>query len=356
VAYRLAQSGAKVTVLEQHQVGGAASAAAAGMLAPLAEAEAPGPFVDLGVDSLARYPDFVAELQEATGLDVELSAHGLLHLAPTETEAEALRQRLAWQQEYGLTRRWLDRAELRALEPAVAPDLLGAVDSPAERHVQAPRLVQALAQAAARQGVSLVEGCPATGVETEGDRVLGVRTPSGTWSCGQLVLATGAWTGLVSEWFGRELPIGPVRGQVVAVAARPLPFRRIFYTPHGYLVPKADGRIIVGATEDHVGFDTRVSARGVQTLLSALPRLAPPLTEATFVTAWAGLRPASADGLPVLGPWPGWANVAVAAGHYRHGILLAPITADLVAHYLLTGRKEARLDPFGAERFFPLEP
>lgn len=156
----------------------------------------------------------------------------------------------------------------------------------------------------------------------------------------------------MSEWFGHELPIGPVRGQVVAVAARPLPFRRILYTPHGYLVPKADGRIIVGATEEHVGFDTRVSGRGVQILLSALPRLAPPLTEAAFVTAWAGLRPASADGLPVLGPWPGWANVAVAAGHYRNGILLAPITADLVAHFLLTGRKEARLEPFGAERFF----
>lgn len=138
IAYRLAQKGARVAVLEQHQVGGAASAAAAGMWAPLAAAEAPGPFVALGVDSLARYPDFVAELQEATGADVELSAHGLLHLALTETEAAALRQRLAWQQAYGLIRRWLDRAELRALEPAVAPDLLGAVDSPEERHVQAP--------------------------------------------------------------------------------------------------------------------------------------------------------------------------------------------------------------------------
>ncbi len=337
IAWHLARAGIRVAVVERGRVGGQASGAAAGMLAPISEADGPGPFLDLGLASLAVFPEVAGQLREETGIDVEYVPSGLLRVALDEAEAVALAARVAWQREAGLSVEWLDGAGARAVEPAVG-EVTAAVYYPQEHHVFSPRLVQAFAMAAARRGVRFLEGVEVTGFVTDGDRVLGVRVagaPDGeTLAAGQVVIAAGAWTGLCAAWLGVALPVTPVRGQIIALQQLPPAPGRIVFSDRGYAVAKVDGTVVVGATEDRAGFDSRVTAAGVAYLAALGPRLAPTLEAACFRHAWAGLRPWSADDLPLIGPVPGWRGVAVAAGHYRNGILLSPVTGRLVADAL----------------------
>jgi glycine oxidase len=369
LAWQLAREGVSVVVLERGQIGGQATGAAAGMLAPLAEAREPSPFVALALASLHLYPGIAAALHEAIGLDVELRGPGMLRVALTDGEAEALRQEWAWQREAGLRMEWLTGQEARRLEPALAPEVRAAIFSPEERHVEPRRLVRAWGLAAAARGVRVREGTAATGFETRrggadrsapgsaANRVTAVLTGETRTPCGALVVAGGAWSGEVAGCLGARLPVFPVRGQILALACLPPPVRHTIYTHTGYLVPKADGRIVVGATEDRAGFDARPTASGMGRLLTMAPALAPALAEAPFESAWAGLRPATADRLPLLGPLPGWENVVLATGHYRNGILLAPITAERLAEYIVNGCGSGRalvdplLQPFLPDRF-----
>jgi glycine oxidase len=357
LAWQLAGEGASVVVLERGQIGGQATGAAAGMLAPLAEAREPSPFVALALASLHLYPGIAAALYEEVGLDVELRGPGMLRVALTDGEAEALRQEWAWQREAGLRMEWLTGEEARRLEPALAPEVRAAIFSPEERHVEPRRLVRAWGLAAAARGVRVREGTIATGFETWRSRVTAVLTGETRTPCDALVVAGGAWSGEVAGWLGARLPVFPVRGQILALACLPPPVRHTIYTHTGYLVPKADGRVVVGATEDQAGFDARPTASGMGRLLTMAPALVPALAEAPFESAWAGLRPATADRLPLLGPLPGWENVLLATGHYRNGILLAPITAERLAEFIVNGCGAGRtpvdslLRPFLPDRF-----
>jgi glycine oxidase len=164
------------------------------------------------------------------------------------------------------------------------------------------------------------------------------------------VIAGGAWTPAIAAELGVEVGVDPIRGQILALTPQPMPFRHTIYGPKGYLVPKPDGRLVVGATEDRAGFDARPTAGGVARLLAMATRLSPPLAGAPFAAAWAGLRPASADRLPLLGPLPGWENVALATGHYRNGVLLAPLTGSLIAEWVLCRRLPPLLAPFLPDR------
>jgi glycine oxidase len=331
VAWRLAGAGVSVVVLERGQVGGQASGAAAGMLAPLAEAKEPGPLIELGVASLARYPEWVAALREETGLDPELTGPGLLRVARDEKEAFALRMSLSWKRRFGIPLEWLEREATLRLEPALSSTVSGALLSVREKHVEPRRLVRALALAAARRGVRIVEGTPVSGFVTEGARVTAVETPAGQYPCGQLLIAGGAWTEGIGRQLGARLPVFPVRGQIVALAALPSPVRHTIFSQAGYLVPKADGRLAIGSTEEHAGFDARPTAGGMARLLNMARTLVPATADLPFESAWAGLRPATADHRPILGPLRGWENAFVAAGHFRNGILLAPITGEMMA-------------------------
>jgi glycine oxidase len=363
LAWQLAREGVAVVVLERGQIGGQATGAAAGMLAPLAEAREPSPFVALALASLHLYPGIATALYEEVGLDVELRGPGMLRVALTDGEAEALRQEWAWQREAGLRMEWLSGEDARRLEPALAPEVRAAIFSPEERHVEPRRLVRAWGLAAAARGVRVREGTVATGFETRrggrsaASRVTAVLTGETRTPCGALVVAGGAWSGEVAGWLGARLPVFPVRGQILALACLPPPVRHTIYTHTGYLVPKADGRVVVGATEDHAGFDARPTASGMGRLLTMAPALVPALAEAPFESAWAGLRPATADRLPLLGPLPGWENVLLATGHYRNGILLAPITAERLAEYIVNGCDaglapvDPLLRPFLPDRF-----
>jgi glycine oxidase len=323
------------------------------MLAPLAEAPEPSPFVALGLASLRLYPGIAATLYEEVGLDAELRGPGMLRVALTEGEVEALRRQWMWQRETGLPLEWLTGVEARRLEPALAPEVCAAIFSPEEQHVEPRRLVRAWGLAAVGRGVRVREGVAVTGFETRHGRVTGVVTGAACVDCDVLVVAGGAWSGelagLVGAAGGRpiDLPVFPVRGQILALACLPPPVRHTIYAQTGYLVPKADGRVVVGATEDHVGFNARPTARGMGRLLAMAPALVPALADAPFESAWAGLRPATVDRLPLLGPLPGWENVVLATGHYRNGILLAPITAERVARQIVPGAGAGRtpVDP-----------
>lgn len=349
VAYHLACEGAQVAVIERHRAGGQASGAAAGMLAPFSEAHDAGPFLALGRQSLALMPALAARLREETGIDVEHVPSGLLRVALDEEEADDLARRLAWQREAGVAVERLDGPAARALEPGLPETVRAALYYPEEHHVFSPHLVRALALAAAARGAAFLEGTEATGLLAEGCRVRGVSlcgegagvVPGGErLEGGHVVLATGAWTAVWGPRLGVDLPVYPVRGQIIALEQAPLPVRRIVFSARGYAVPKVRGTVVIGATEDRAGFDNRVTAAGLATLAGLAPQLVPALERAYFHHAWAGLRPWSATGLPLIGPVPGWEGITVAAGHYRNGILLSAVTGRAVAA-LLSGRAGA---------------
>lgn len=352
VAWHLARSGAPVTVLERGTIGGGASGAAAGMLAPLAEAKTPGSFIELGRASLAAYPAFVEALRDETGLDPELIGPGMLRVATTDAEADTLCGAFEWQRAAGLPVEWLGAEAARTLEPALSPAVRAAVLSSGERHVEPRRLVRALALACARRGVCIRENTPVVGVTTTQRRVSGVQTPAGSVGSGSVVIAGGAWSEPMGRWLGMTLPVFPVRGQILALSCLPPPIRHTVYTQAGYLVPKADGRVVVGATEERAGFDTRPTAGGMAGLLALAPALVPALADAPFESVWTGLRPGSPDGLPLLGPLPGWENVCVATGHFRNGVLLAPITGEIIAQSVLDSSPHPLLSArYRADRF-----
>ena len=337
IAYELARAGVSVTVIERERIGAEASSAAAGMLAPFAESTRPGPLIDLGLRSMARFATLAPELREATGVDIELRPCGSLRVALDEAQEVALRLAYRWQRGQGVAVEWLDPAAAREREPALGERIRGALACSAEQQVRPRRLVAALAQAAGRLGVRFVEGTPVLGLVEQGQRVTGIRTPGAVLGADAVVLAAGPWSG-GSEWLGYELPIMPKRGQILRLHMTPQPLSHIVASGHHYLVPRADGTIVLGGTEEDSGFDRRPSAAGVAYLLGILPSLAPALARAELRSIQVGLRPWSADGLPLLGRVPGRDGLIVASGHGRNGILLSAITAEFIARLLIEGR------------------
>lgn len=342
VAWHLAQAGAAVTVLERQTLPAApetqATMAAAGMLAPLAEARAPGVFLEWGLECLRQYPAWSAQVQAESGLDPEYIGGGMLRVALTDAEEATLCETFRWQAAQGLAAvwrvEWLTGAAARRLEPALSPQVVGAVFSPEEKQIDPRRLHRALYLACRRRGVTIREGCPVTGLLTEKDRVTAVRTPLESFACGQVLLAGGAWSAAAADWLGVHVPVAPVRGQMIVLRPESL-LHHTVYGVQGYLVPRADGRLLVGATEEDAGFAARTTAAGIATLLIQGAALVPALSDAPFDTAWAGLRPATPNHLPLLGRLPGWQNAFLATGHFRNGILFAPLTGQRMADALL---------------------
>lgn len=352
VAYELAVRGVSVTLIEQGEWGGQASSAAAGMLAPLKEFASPGPLLDMGMESLRLYPEWVRRIEEESGLHVDLEQSGLLTVACTDEERERLWQKYQWQTAAGIALEWLEEREARNREPLLSPHLTAALYSPEEGHVNNVQLLQALVRACQARGVQLLQGVSVTGFLRDQDKVCGVRTSKGDCFASHTVVTAGAWSGLLAEELGLSLPIRPVRGQICAVSSDHAQTRHIIFGSSGYAVRKRDGRIVLGATEDEAGFCGDVTAGGLLGVLQGVLALLPSLANARFLQAWAGLRPATADGLPIIGPVPGWQGVTLAFGHFRNGILLAPATAKRVATLLLSG-DAALLEPFRPDRFVP---
>ncbi len=335
IAFHLGKQGASVTVWDAGEPG-QASPAAAGMLAPLAEAAEPGPFLHLALDSLRRYPAFLSALREAGGQDLNIYGPGMLRVARTEGEEAALCRALSWQPPLGLPLHRLTGAEARRLEPGLAGDVQAAVLSPMEKHVEPRRLLAGLDAACRARGVQILSGCPATDVETSAERAHAALSGTGRHTFGTLVLAAGAWSRTLGQRLGFDVPVTPLRGQILALGPQsPAPFAHTLYTHGAYLVPRADGRVVAGATEEWAGFAVATDDAAIHGLRAEASALVPALADWPLGSAWAGLRPVSADGLPLLGRVPGWDNVHVATGHGRNGILLTPITGALMADHLL---------------------
>jgi len=346
VAWQLAGEGLAVTLLERDELAGQASGAAAGMLLPWGESERESAFLLWAERSLARFPELCAELREASGIDPELELSGALHVADSEAAAGRVRAKARRFADRGLE--WLGPEALRELVPQLAPAFVGAAWSPREGHVRSPRLTRAYAGAAAARGARLERGVSVSGLLRSGERVSGVTTAAGPRAAGRVVWCAGAWA---AEALPFRLPIQPVRGQILALENTAPPLRRIVVAGGRYLVPKRDGQLVVGATEERVGFDCRVTASGVAWLLDAAIGFAPGLAESSLRGAWAGLRPASPDGLPAIGPVPGLEGLLVACGHHRNGVLLSPITGRLVADAILGKGLPEEAAAFGPERF-----
>lgn len=348
VARELGQRGVAVTVVERGQPGRAASWAAAGMLAPVSEAlHAPALF-PFGSASFDEYPGLADALREETGLDVQYRRDGCLHVALSDDdlpEIEALAEAA------GSSAERVNARDVRTLEPALTPDLAGALLVHRAHQVENRLLSRALWLAAAGRGVEFRNGETVAAVVLEGDRVAGVRLASGErLSAPWVVVAAGAWSAHLMG-LPAPLPIRPVRGQMFAVHAAPAPLHRFVWAPGCYLVPRADGRLLVGATAEEVGFRPGPTPAGLAVLAHAAVRAVPGVGGLPVLESWYGFRPGTPDNLPILGEDPEVPGLVYATGHFRNGILLAPLTALCIAD-LVTGEVPRQsLARFAPQRF-----
>lgn len=340
-----------VTVLERSIPGAEASSAAAGMLAPQFEAPGPGPMLELALLSRMAWPKWAAELVEKSGVDVGYVPCGGMQVAFTDDEVHALDEKIAWQKAQGLRAELLTGPALRELEPALNPKALAASDFPDDHQVDPRRLMRALAVTATRSGVKFRAGTVRSLVETNGT-VTGVDLDGERLEAELVVLAAGAWSGLVAGAEVDPARVKPVRGQMMELQLRSPIFSRLLKCATGYVVPRADGSVLVGSTMEMVGFDKNVTAEGMSKLLAAALLLVPGLSQASVTSTWAGLRPWTDDQLPFLGegPKPG---LLLATGHFRNGILLAPITARLMGQLVRREKASVDLRPFRYRRNSP---
>jgi glycine oxidase len=331
IARELAPS-RRVLVVDRGAIGGEASSAAAGVLG-VASSDDEGDRLALRRASAAEFPALAAALRDETGIDVGFAPCGVLALAGDDAEATVLAAKVARRRAHGFAADPLDARALRAVEPVARDDVAGAARFPDDGIVVATRLVAALADSARRRGAALVPGLPALAVEREGSRVVRVRVGDDWIVPGLVVLATGAWaaSGIASLEAG--VAVVPVRGQMLALRAGAASPRHVLTRGLAFAVPRPDGEVWIGATLEDAGFVKAVTADGLAALARHLETVAPSLRAAPVLRSWSGLRPCVADGGPVLGPAPGLANVLVALGHHRAGILLAPVTARAIAAY-----------------------
>ena len=352
IARELHKRGAKkVSVIDRGPIGREASWAAAGMLAPNIETDSDLDFHKFGIESLELYPKFAAELLEETGIDIELDRSGTLCLAFSE-ESIALQKTYARQQGRNVAVEILSSEELHRLEPSISSDVHTALFYPNDWQVENRKLVEALREYAQQSGINIVENIEVSELLIEDRRVRGARTFAGEFRADTTVIATGAWTSHIKIGdISMPVSVKPIRGQMLSFSLNERLLRHVVYSHRGYLVPRNDGRILVGATVEDVGFDKTVSDEGIDELTHAAVEILPRLADTRIGETWAGLRPFADDGLPVLGDIPGWENVIVATAHYRNGILLAPKTGEIVADRIIDGIESDFLKLFGVGRF-----
>jgi glycine oxidase len=350
IAYALVAEGATVDVIERSHVGAESSSAAAGILAPRVHATEPEVF-ELAMASHRRFPSLVDAVRSDTSLDPEYVRSGVLDLAYEETREAELKPKIDWLRRAGHSVRWLDAPEALQLEPALHPNIRGGFYDEDAYHINPIRFTQALGQAAARRGARFHLGTDVLGLRRDGARATHVQTTGGDQVAGHVVLATGAWAGVYAEWVRAPIPVFPAKGQILTVYAAPPPLRSVVFGLDAYLLPRVDGTVVCGATVERVGFDKSLTVDGMAWLLEMVKALCPTLERAPIDRVWTGLRPGSPDDMPIVGLAPGWENVILATGHFRNGIMLAPVTADLVAGLIMREESSPLLGPLSPSRF-----
>ena len=351
IAYQLAKAGARVMIFDRGPVGRESTAASAGMLMVRHGGHSPEALVNLSVESARLFPALVNELLDRTGIDIGYRHGGSLEIAFDEAEERELRAQRGQEVDHGANVPWLDARAALDLEPAVNPAIRGAIYHADDHNVLPLTLTQALARAAADLGAVFREGAAIDQLVIEGDRVDGVALGGELVRADEVVIANGAWAGAWSHVLGVAIPVGPMRGQMVALRTSGTALRHVISNADSYALTRADGLTTMGTTVEDVGFDPRPTVSAVARLLEQAARLSPRLSDATFDRAWAGLRPATPDAMPMIGRLSEWRGLSLATGHFRNGILLAPITGELMADLLLRRRPRLPLDAFDPTRF-----
>jgi glycine oxidase len=344
-AWRAAERGLSVLVVERGaEPGAGASGVAAGMLAPVTEADfGEERLLRMNLAARERWTAFAAQLEERAGLPTGYRETGALVVAADRDDAEELRRLHAFQRSLGLDADWLPPGECRRLEPGLSPRIAGGIHSPHEAQADPRAVLRALREAFRHAGGELACGLEVDGLQVAGERVTGVRTAQGAVDAAQVVIAAGPWSPALAPREPRP-PVRPVKGQILELRARAgmaEPLERIVRTPRCYLLARGDGRVVLGATVEEQGFDTAVTADGVYRLLEAAWEVLPEVGELELVSARAGPRAGSRDNVPIVGRDEALGGLVWATGHYRNGVLLAPHTAEQVAALLAGERVEA---------------
>jgi glycine oxidase len=306
-------------------------------------------FQKLCLDSFDLHQELLPEL-EASGIDLRYRRSGVLHLAMSVPEAGHLRRRFDAQKALSPGMAWLEGEDLRRAEPEVSTKAVAGLLSPEEHYLDPQRLVLALAEACRRHGVQICTDTAPLRFEGRDGRLAAVRTTASRVEAGSVVLAAGPWTARLARRLGAYVPVVPMRGQMLALGPA-LELNHVIWGERAYLVPRENRLTFVGATVEDVGFRKRTTVHAIRSLRRGAEDMIPALKLARTASTWAGLRPGSPDGLPMLGRLPGWANVWVATGHFRNGILLSPVSGKLMAESIAAGRPLERLKPFDPGRF-----
>ncbi|MGH7135188.1 MAG: glycine oxidase ThiO [Pirellulales bacterium] len=351
LAYELAGQGAKVRLLDRGPLGREASWAGAGILPPAAAKPTGDPYLELFRLSSELYPTWSARLREETGLDNGYRQCGGIYLATSAHDQAELDGSAELWRTQGIRAQRLDTAALAQREPALAKGTAGEASRfawwlPDEAQVRNPRHLKALALACARRGVEVSSGVAVEGFAVSGSRVTHAITSAGKHAAGQVCVTAGPWSRSLVSCLNVEVPVRPVRGQMVLLTSPRQVLRSIVNAGKQYLVPRPDGRILAGSTEEDAGFDKRTTAEAVADLLNMAVRLAPPLADLSIEQCWAGLRPASHDPFPYIGRLPGYDNAYVATGHFRNGLQLSPATAVVMTRLLTGAEPPIDLTPF----------
>ena len=347
-ARELARAGRRVAVLEPGGEMGQGWRAAAGMLAPQIEAHGDTPLLELGLAGRELYSALAPELRDATGIDIGLWREGIACVAATEAEAADLRSKCAWQRQHSHLSDWLDADEVKARWPWVGPTH-GALWAAREGALEPEKLVAALLADARRLGAVVIEDA-ALGVDQRGDRVTGVVGRGGRYAAADVVLCAGAWSGTI-DGVPRPVAVAPVRGQMAALPWPAGARRGIIYGYDSYLVARGD-EAIAGSTMEYVGFRPETTSAGLARLFTGVTALCPTLTSSTVKRTWAGLRPVTPDGLPIIGAEPRLPGLWYATGHGRNGILLAGITGVIVQQLLAGEPTVEDIDAYAPGRFW----
>lgn len=350
VAYELARRGASVEIVDDRPAGCGATQASAGVLGPYVEAREEGPLLELTARSLDLFDTFVARVSSDAGLPVSYKRTGTLDVAASPAELSALEGVARLLAARGVAAEMVDGQLAREFEPNLTADIIGGLLIPAHGFVAAVELTRALVAAARRHGTQVIEHGRVRRV-THGDGDLRIETDRGSLTAGAVVVAAGSWSGQIAIAGAEPAPVKPIRGQLLHLAWPGPPLTRVTWSQHAYMVPWSDGTLLVGATVEDAGFDERTTVAGVRDLMEGAAEIVPHIWNATFQHARAGLRPATPDLLPIVGASQVVPNLFYATGHYRNGVLLSPLTADVTADAMLENRQDPALEMMRPARF-----
>jgi len=351
VAYELARRGAAVRIVDERPAGMGATQASAGVLAPYIEAREDSPFLDLTVRGLELFDTFIPRVAADSAIAIPYKRTGTIDIAMSEADLHNLELNAAMLAKRGVNALMLDAASVRAEEPQIGGDAVGGLVIETHGFVAAGDLTRALVAAARAHGAQVAEQSRVQRITTRAGEAV-VETRGGSLKGGAVVFAPGSWAGQIAiDGVSAPVPVRPVRGQLLWLGWIGQPLRRVTWSSRCYLVPWDDGTLLLGATVEEAGFDERATVAGVRDLLDAACEIVPQAWSAGFRGARVGLRPASSDGLPIIGPSSVVPNLVYATGHYRNGVLLAPLTAQLVADAMLDNRADPLLAAVSPSRF-----